>query len=150
MKKLLLVIPLALSLGACASLQTAWSVVTGASVSPTQILVAANAFDAGEATATQYLLYCKATVPAPSYCALKTRQLIVSAVRAGRVARTQLEPYIVSGAAGPAALYNTLVGVISTLQSQIPATVRPTTSSSGLPLPLTMRSDMSLLPLLNQ
>jgi hypothetical protein len=111
-----------LSLGACASLQTAWSVVTGASVSPTQILVAANAFDAGEASATQYLLYCKATVPAPSYCALSTRKSVVTAVRAGRVARTQLEPYIVSGAAGPAALYNTLVATITTLQSQVPAT----------------------------
>ena len=122
MKKVLLAISLALSLGACASLQTVWSEVTGASVSPTQILVAANAFDAGEATATHYLLFCKATVPAPSYCALSTRKSVVTAVRAGRVARTQLEPYIVSGSAGPAALYNTLVDAITTLQSQIPTT----------------------------
>ena len=122
MKKLLLACALALSLGACASLQTAWSVVTGTTVSPTQIIVAANAFDAGEASATQYLLYCKATVPAPTYCALKTRQSVVSAVRAGRVARNQLEPYIVSGTAGPAAIYNTLIATVQSLQSQIPAT----------------------------
>jgi hypothetical protein len=122
MKKLLLVIPLLLSLGACASLQTAWSVVTGASVSPTQIIIASNAFDAGEASATQYLLYCKATVPAPAYCALKTRQAVVSAVRAGRVARNQLEPYVVSGTAGPAAIYNTLVATVTSLQTQIPST----------------------------
>ena len=32
MKKLFLVIPLLFTLGACASLQTAWSVVTGVSV----------------------------------------------------------------------------------------------------------------------
>ena len=121
MKKLLLVIPLALSLGACASLQTAWSVVTGVSVSPTQIIVAANAFDAGEASATQYLLYCKAN-PLVSYCALKTRQAVVSAVRAGRVARNQLEPYVVSGTAGPAAIYNTLVATVTSLQTQIPTT----------------------------
>jgi hypothetical protein len=120
MKKLLLVIPLALMLGACASLQTAWSVVTGASISPTQIIIAANAFDAGEASATQYLLYCKATVPAPSYCALSTRQQVVAAVRAGRVTRAQLEPYIVSNTAGPAALYNALVATVTSLQSQIP------------------------------
>jgi hypothetical protein len=120
MKKLLLIIPLALSLGACASLQTAWSVVTGVSVSPTQILVAANAFDAGEASATQYLLFCKAN-PAQSVCALKTRQAVVSAVRAGRVTRNQLEPYIVSNTAGPAALYNALVATVTALKSQIPA-----------------------------
>ena len=110
------------ALGGCATLQTDWSIITSATVSPTQILVAANAFDAGEASATQYLLYCKATVPAPSYCALKTRQSVVSAVRAGRVARAQLEPYITSGTAGPSAIYNTLVTTIASLQTQIPST----------------------------
>ena len=121
MKKFLLIIPLALSLGACASLQNAWNVVTSATVSPTQIIVAANAFDAGEASATQYLLYCKQASPAPSYCALKTRQAVVSAVRAGRVARNQLEPYVVSGTAGPSAIYNTLVATVTSLQSEIPS-----------------------------
>src|ERR1700688_1096278 len=122
MKKLLLIIPLLFTLGACASLQTAWSVVTGVSVSPTQIIVAANAYDAGEASATQYLLYCKAAVPAPSYCALATRQSVVKTVRAARAARNALEPYIVSGTAGPAALYNTLVAAVTPLQAQIPTT----------------------------
>src|SRR5229473_1464604 len=122
MKKFLLALPLLLTLGACASLQTAWDVVTGTEISATQILVAANAFDAGEASATQYLMFCKATVPAPSYCALSTRKTVVTAVRVGRAARSQLEPYIISGAAGPAALYNTLVATITTLQSQIPTT----------------------------
>lgn len=122
MKKFFLVFPLLFTLGACASLQTAWDVVTGVSVSPTQIIVAANAFDAGEASATQYLLYCKATVPAPAICALATRKQVVAAVRAGRVARNQLEPYIVSGTAGPAAVYNTLIATVTSLQSQIPST----------------------------
>ena len=121
MKKLFLAITLALSLGACASLQADWAIVTGATVSPTQIIVAANAFDAGEASATQYLLLCKNTVPAPSYCALSTRQAVVKAVRAGRVARNQLEPYIVSGAAGPAAIYNTLIATVTQLQASIPS-----------------------------
>jgi hypothetical protein len=120
MKKLL-ILPLLLALGGCASLTTAWDVVTGASVSPTQIIVAANALDAAEATATQYLLECKAQ-PALSICALKTRQQVVAAIRAGRAARTQLEPYVVSGSAGPAALYNTLVATVTSLQSQIPTT----------------------------
>lgn len=121
-RKLLVFILLTLPLGACATLQTDWAIITGASVSPTQIIVAANAFDAGEASATQYLLYCKATVPVPSYCALKTRQTVISAVRAGRVARSQLEPYITSGTAGPSAVYNTLVAIVASLQAQIPST----------------------------
>jgi hypothetical protein len=122
MKKFLLLIPLLFTLGACASLQADWAIVTGTTVSPTQILVVANAFDAGEATAAQYLTYCKTVVPAPSYCALATRKSVVAAVRAGRAARIQLEPYIVSGAAGPAALYNTLVAAVTSLQAQIPTT----------------------------
>lgn len=122
MKKFILIIPLILTLGACASLQTAWNVVTGVSVSPTQIIVAANAFDAGEASATQYLLFCRSAAPPPSYCALQTRQAVVKAVRAGRVTRNQLEPYIVSGTAGPAALYNALIAVVTNLQTQIPNT----------------------------
>lgn len=122
MKKILLVVALTLSLGGCASLTKVWDVATGVTVSPTQIIVAANAFDAGEASATQYLLFCKAANPAPSYCALSTRKSVISAVRAGRVARNQLEPYVISGDAGPAAIYNTLVSVVSTLQTQIPVT----------------------------
>jgi hypothetical protein len=122
MKKFLLVIPLLFTLGACASLSTDWAIITGTTVSPTQIIIAANAFDAGEASATQYLLYCKAAAPAPSYCALATRQAVVAAVRAGRAARAQLEPYIVSGAAGPSAIYNTLVAIVTQLQTQIPVT----------------------------
>lgn len=117
--KRLAVVFLVLSLGGCATLQTTWNMITGVSVSPTQIIIAANAFDAGEASATQYLIYCKANA-AVSYCALKTRQAVVKAVRAGRVVRNQLEPYIVSGTAGPAALYNTLIATVQTLQAQIP------------------------------
>lgn len=121
MKKFLILALLALPLGACATIQADWAIVTGTTASPTQIIVAANAFDAAEATGTQYLLYCNAN-KASSVCALKTRQTVVSAVRAGRVARTQLEPYIVSGTAGPIALYNTLVATVASLQAQIPAT----------------------------
>ncbi len=121
MKKFLAIALLTLSLGGCATLQADWSIITGTTVSPTQIIVAANAFDAGEASATQYLLFCRAN-KAVSYCALKTRQSVISAVRAGRAARAQLEPYITSGTAGPSAIYNTLVAIVSSLQSQIPPT----------------------------
>ncbi len=121
MKKFLVAGLLALSLAGCATIKTDWAIITGTTVSPTQIIVAANAFDAAEASATQYLLYCKATVPAPSYCALAARRTVVKAVRAGIDARNQLEPYITSGTAGPLAIYNTLVATVTSLQTQTPA-----------------------------
>lgn len=124
MKKILVAAVLALSLGGCATFQTfennvktAWSMVTSASVSPTQIIVAANGFNAVKATATQYLLYCKSVNYVPQACSLSNRQVVVKSVRAGTVARNQLEPYVTSGTAGPAAIYNTLVSVISSLQA---------------------------------
>lgn len=125
MKKILLVLPLVLSLGACATLtqkiETAWQIVTSASVSPTQIIVAGNAFDAAKASATQYLKFCHDNSAIPA-CALKIRKQVVAAVRAGTTARDQLEPYVVAGTAGPAAIYNTLIATITTLQNNIPAT----------------------------
>jgi hypothetical protein len=128
MKKFFVILPLVFMLGACASLdqkiETAWQIITSVSVSPTQIIVAGNAFDAAEASATQYLMYCKVN-PALKACTLTTRQSVVAAVRSGRAARSQLEPYVVSGTAGPAAIYNTLAAAITTLQASLPA-VAPT------------------------
>ncbi len=118
--KRLIPLVLILALGGCASLQNVWSVVTGVSVSPTQIVVAGNAFDAAETSATQYLLWCKQNA-ANAACALSTRKSVVAAVRSGRAARNALEPYVVSGTAGPSALYNTLVAAINTLQASQPA-----------------------------
>lgn len=123
MKRLTVTLALlsSLALAGCATtlqkLDTAWQIVTSASVSPTQIIVAGNAFDALEATATQYLLYCKSVGNAPQPCTLGNRKPVVAAVRAGRNARNQLEPYVVSGTAGPAAIYNTLIAVITQLQA---------------------------------
>lgn len=123
MKKLLLASALVSTvlLGGCAAelqkLQTAWSVVSSASVSPTQIIVTANAFDALEATATQYLLYCKSVNYAPQPCALGNRKPVVAAVRSGRAARNQLETYAAQGNVGPSGIYNTLIAAITTLQN---------------------------------
>jgi uncharacterized protein YceK len=120
MKKIVLAIPLLIALGGCASLTKVWDTITGVSVSPTQIIVAANTFDGIEASATQYLIYCKSNVGTPQ-CALSIRQKVVANIRAGRTARNQLEPYVTSGTAGPAAVYNVLVAAITTLQAQVPA-----------------------------
>jgi hypothetical protein len=114
-----------LMLGSCANLQTAWTVITTASVSPTQIIIAGNSFDAAEASATQYLAACKAGAIPATACALSTRQKVVAAVRAGRSARNGLEPYVVSGTAGPSALYNTMITSINTLNTNLPPTGAP-------------------------
>jgi hypothetical protein len=122
MKRLLLVAGLALALSGCANLKTAWSVVTSASVSPTQIVVAGNSFDAAEASAAQYLGACKSAALPASACTLPIRRKIVAAVRAGRAARNALEPYVTSGTVGPATIYNTMITSIQTLQSNLPIT----------------------------
>lgn len=117
MKKFIMAGAVAFALGGCAQLTNAFDVITSAAVTPTQIIVAGNAFDALEATATQYLLYCKSINYAQQVCALGNRKPVVTAVRSGRAARTSLEPYVTSGTAGPSAIYNTLVAAITTLQN---------------------------------
>lgn len=128
MKKLFVAVILAISLGGCAQLQdfsqrveNAWQVATSASVSPTQIIVAANAFNAAQATATQYLNYCKINVQVAA-CGLTTRQKVVALVRSGRAARDELETYVEKGGAGPSGVYNVLVAAVSALQTTTPAT----------------------------
>ena len=120
MRKTLIALPLLFVLGGCASLQNAWNVITSAAVTPQQIIVAGNTFDGLETAATQYLTYCKANA-AQAGCALSIRVNVVKAVRSGRTARNQLEPYVTSGTAGPAAIFNTLVAAINTLQTAAPA-----------------------------
>ncbi len=124
MKKLLAIALLTLTLGGCAGtlgkLETAYEVVTTASVTPTQIVIAGNAFDAAEIGATGYLSYCS-THKAQSACALVTRQRVISSVRAGRSARNALEPYVTGGKAGPLAIYNALTEAISAVKGNTPA-----------------------------
>jgi hypothetical protein len=110
----------AISLGGCASelqkLKTVYSVVTETTVSPSTIIVASNSFDALEATATQYLTYCKTNL-STSACSADNRRTVIKAVRAGRAARNQLETYVTNNTAAPSAIYNTLVAAINALNT---------------------------------
>jgi hypothetical protein len=111
---------LALALSGCAAIQQDWAIVTGATVSPAAVIVAGNAFDAVEATATNYLTFCKANrtvAGCGSYVA--ARKAILPAVRSGRVARNNLENFLTAnpGQLGPSGLYNALVTSINTLQA---------------------------------
>ena len=123
----LVVVVLAVSLGGCATqfgqkLETIYSTLTSP-ISPKSIVVSANSFDAVEATAAQYLLYCHGFKPNyPSECALATRQKVVAGVRSARSFRNQMEPYITSGTTAPAEVYDALSAAIASLQSSIPAT----------------------------
>ena len=111
---------LVFSLAGCAALQNAYDTLNGTSVSPTAVYVAANAFDAVEVTATNYLKLPKCTGSNGPVCRspAATKQ-IIPAVRSGRVARTNLENFMAQnpGALGPVGLYNALTTATSTLQA---------------------------------
>ncbi len=113
MKKLLLIT--ALFLGGCSTLQTLTAVTT-ATVTPTQALVAANAFDAIESSATAYLVYCKANLSS-AVCSAPNRRSVISYTRAGRAARNQIETAIQTQTSIPSAVYKSLVAAVTNLKA---------------------------------
>ena len=116
MKKLL-AIALILGLAGCAQLQNAYNVVTGAAITPEQVYVSANAFDAVEATATQYLrLPVCGSLPCRNPSAVA---VIVPAVRSGRLARNKLEAAVNANPSAPvdANLLATLTSSTSVLKA---------------------------------
>lgn len=115
MKKLLLVVSAVLLLGACSTIQTLQQ-VAGTAVTPTQALVAANAFDAAESSATAYLVYCKSNLSTTA-CSVANRSAVISYTRAGRAARNQIETAISTSATIPATLYNSLVAAVTNLKA---------------------------------
>ena len=107
---------LALTLSGCATIST----LTGTTISPTQIVVAGNAFDAVEATATNYLSLPACVSGGTKICrdpAIVAK--IVPLVRAGRKERIALETYSTAngGAPAPVTLFDTLQATIASLQS---------------------------------
>jgi hypothetical protein len=115
MKKLVFAIALGLTLAACSTLQTLQQ-VTGTTVSPTQAIVAANAFDAAESAATAYLVYCKSNLSTAS-CSAANRRSVIQYTRAGRAARNQIETAISTNTSVPAAIYNSLVSAVTSLKA---------------------------------
>jgi len=115
MKKAIVLV-LALALTDCAGLQTVYKVATETTVSASTVVVAANAFDAIEGTATQYLNYCRGNLSVPA-CSADNRRTVIRAVRSGRAARNKLETYIAGGTPAPSVVYNVLITSINTLQT---------------------------------
>jgi hypothetical protein len=118
MKRLIPILVLALSLGACANLQTEWANLTSVQVSPRAVYLAENSFDAVEVTATGYLKICHARMSTPG-CSSTAIAQVIPAVRSGRIARTNLGAFMKAhpDALGAAGLYDALVTATKTLQS---------------------------------
>jgi hypothetical protein len=118
--KRFLFLPLVLMLGGCAWIQSAVSVVTGTSVTPNQAVIAINAFDAVEATGTQYLQLPACASTASKLCRTPGgASSVVKYIRLGRLARNNLEAAINTGGGAPIAisLYQALTSQTTTLQA---------------------------------
>lgn len=123
MKKLL-IIPLLLCLGGCAQqladLKAAYTTLTGVTISPTTVYIAANAFDTAEGSATTYLKLPACTGSNGPICRNQTiAAKVVALIRQGRPIRNQLETLISAGqgdAPVPATLYSTLTALLASVQ----------------------------------
>jgi hypothetical protein len=115
----LIAIGLLFGLVGCTQLQNDINAITGASVNPTAVIVAANAFDAAEATATNYLRLKKCTATSGPICRnAAATKAIIPAIRSGRAARNNLETFMQNnpGVLGPTGLYNALTAATNTLE----------------------------------
>ena len=121
MKKIILICALAIGLAGCANFQNAWNTLTGATVSPSAVYVAENAFDSIEVVATTYLRTCHKNPGAFAVCAKSVESKVVGAVRAGRKARGDLRAFMVAhpDALGAQGLYDALTQATDTLNNVI-------------------------------
>ena len=115
---------LVVSLGGCANVQHAWDTLTTSEVTPQLVVVAGNTFNALEASATNYLRLPKCSGSNGPVCRNSVAAAkVISAVRAGRVARTNLEQFFKDhpGQLGPAGLYDAFKKAIDTLNDAVVA-----------------------------
>lgn len=116
MKQLALLLTLGLALAGCSTLNTL-QVAIGTSVTPTQAILAANAFDAAKSGATAYLTYCHSVANAGTPCSAPNRRAVIKYINAGTASRNQIEGYITTSTSVPSALYNALVTTVSNLKA---------------------------------
>ncbi len=119
MRKLLLVIPLAFALAGCATIQRLENIVQSAgsvTVSPRLVAVAAQSFDALEATATNYLLLKRCSAASGPVCRdPAATRVLIPAIRNARQNRNALEQFLRThpGQLGPSGLYDALQASIT-------------------------------------
>lgn len=119
MKRFAILLVVALSLGGCAALQKLEAIytdVSGSTISPQNVYIAVNAFDATKATATSYFIYCRAHL-ATAVCSPANRRTVLKYVRSGTAARNQLETYLTAGTAAPTQIYQTLIAAVDALKT---------------------------------
>lgn len=119
MRKLILAIALAASLGGCAELQRLQAIydeANGTMIPPQTIYIAVNAFDAAKASAAQYFNYCRANLTLPR-CSAANRRAVIKYVRAGTAARNQLETYLANNQPAPRAIFDTVKAAVDSLQA---------------------------------
>lgn len=121
MKKLLIVL-LSLSLVGCSTLERLKQTATAVgefTVSPQAVVIASNTFDALEITATNYLKLKSCRKATSVVCRDPTATaLIIPAIRAGRVARNNLQQFLADhpNQLGPSGAFDALNASISTIQ----------------------------------
>lgn len=113
MKKILILS--VLLLGGCAQLQTLELAATS-TVTPTQAILAANAYDAIEAGGQGFLTFC-ASNRTNINCSADNRRSVIKYTRVGRQARNQVETYIQTSTSIPAAIYNAMITATSNLKT---------------------------------
>ena len=130
--KRMIAIATVLALGGCTTLGNLYTVATG-SVTPNQVYIAANAFDAAEGTATQYLRLPLCPKGEPVCRTQTTSQVVYNNVKAARSARNALEGYMTAnpGAPVPVSNYNILVTAMQTLNALVQANAPAAAKANG-------------------
>jgi hypothetical protein len=125
LKTYLVISALLVSLGGCTSLQQFVNNIVNSTVSPPTVYVAAQAFDAAEQTAANYLSLPLCSGSGPQVCRTAAGSAaIAKAIRAGRPIRNQLEAAINAGngnAPVPASTLQLLLNSNATIQQAFAA-----------------------------
>lgn len=120
MKRILLIAALALSLGACAQIQTlegTFKTLTTTTVEPVYVNIALNTYEGLKATANGYKDYCiNNKFPLPQ-CSAAVRRSVIRFLAAGDGASAVLATSLNSGQPLLSTTYNVLIGAINGLKT---------------------------------
>ena len=127
MKKLLVIVALAVALSGCAQIQKTFEVTSNAitavenAVTPQQIYIAANAFDAVKVSATNYLELRRCPQNAPFCRDPAVTKKLIPLIRAGTIARNNAVAWARANPNGLAdvSLYEKLTGITSTIEEMM-------------------------------
>jgi hypothetical protein len=124
MKRIILALTLSLALAGCANLQGIYSLATTATVPASEVVIAANSFDALKATAINYAGACVSQHFPQPVCSAANRRAVIKAVNSGTAARNALESSMTSGQPALSTAYNTLISAVNVLTASPINTVK--------------------------